>query len=200
MSSPPASRGRDRLARPESQIPDSRRDVACSTQLSKSSSSPIWHRGPRIRGRIDSTASSLRIWLGSLLPTTLWGVSLAEQLLRLHANLRLVKPSLQKKSSLAVGQSQSRARTATSLTNRASLARRAICAPPGGRAPIFPLTMAPLVARFGLARAGIHDPIRRLRAPVRADMPGERSPASALQMEKRYESRTLHRPVCEAQP
>jgi hypothetical protein len=105
-----------------------------------------------------------------------------------------------KKTSLAVGQSQSRPRTATSLTNRASLARRAICAPPGGRAPIFPLTMAPLVARFGLARAGIHDPIRRLGAPVGDDMPGERSPASALQMEKRYESRTLHRPVCEAQP
>ena len=51
---------------------------------------------PQSWGGIDSTAPSLLIWLGSLLPTTLWGVSLAEQLLRLQANLPLVKPSFQK--------------------------------------------------------------------------------------------------------
>jgi hypothetical protein len=65
-------------------------DVACSTQLSKSSRSRLSAR-PQRWGGIDSRALSPRIWLGSLLPTTLWGDSLAEQLLIIPNPSRIVK-------------------------------------------------------------------------------------------------------------
>ena len=45
-------------------------------------------------GWVDSTALRLLVWLGSLLPTTLWGLSLAEQLLRVHPESPAVKPHL----------------------------------------------------------------------------------------------------------
>jgi len=175
------------------QLQDSRLDVACSTQLSKSIC-PDSRSGPRIRGRIDSNALSPRIWLGSLLPTTLWASSLAEQLLRLPPYPPFVKPLLIQKSSLPVGQSRSQARAATIRTYRASLAR------PAGKASIFPLTMVPLLARFGLVRAGVYSPMRRLGRRRGSTCLASAPPTTVLRMEKRHESRTLHRPVCETQP
>jgi len=67
-------------------------DVACSTQLSKSSRSRL-SAGPQSRGGIDSRALSPRIRLGSLLSTTLWGDSLAEQFFILRAPIAVVKGS-----------------------------------------------------------------------------------------------------------